>query len=110
MTSGGRNLLILGVVSAAIAIATTGVSLTIYHNSGDIYLDRSRPGFLPDEEEISEDDTEEEYVFDKNGAITKEVLEEYLKHLNEEVDALELYADPFADEMLSDSKLGIPEE
>ena len=110
MTSGGRNLVILGVASAVIAITTTGISLMIYHNSGDIYLDRSRPGFLPDEEEISGDDTEEEYVFDKNGTVTKETLEEYLKHLNEEVDALELYANPFAEEMLSDSKLGIPEE
>ena len=46
---GGRNLLILGIISVLIAVTTTGVSLAIYHYSGDIYLDRSRPGFLPDE-------------------------------------------------------------
>ena len=55
MTHGGRNLVILGVAATVIAIITTGVSLLIYHNSGDIYLDRSRPGFLPDEEEAEED-------------------------------------------------------
>ena len=53
---GGWNLIIMGLISIVIATATTGISLAIYHNSGDIYLDRSRPGFLPDEEEIEEDD------------------------------------------------------
>jgi alpha-galactosidase/6-phospho-beta-glucosidase family protein len=43
-----------------IALATTGVSLAIYHNSGDIYLDRSRPGFLPDEQEIKQEEQKEE--------------------------------------------------
>ena len=56
MTVGSRNLIILGVVSGIIALATTGVSLAVYHNSGDIYLDRSRPGYLPDKEEIEEED------------------------------------------------------
>ena len=70
MTVGGRNLIILGMISVVVAVATTGVSLAIYHNSGDIYLDRSRPGFLPDEEEIS-DDVEADYEFDKSGTITK---------------------------------------
>ena len=50
MTTGGRNLVLLGVGSILIAFIMTGVSLAVYHNSGDIYLDRSRPGFLPDEE------------------------------------------------------------
>ena len=71
MTRGGWNLTILGVVSTVIAVVLTGVSLLIYHNSGDIYLDRSRPGYLPDEEEIKEEgEKEEEYVFDKSGALT----------------------------------------
>ena len=54
MTKGSRNLVLLGVMSIVIAGATVGISLLIYHNSGDIYLDRSRPGFLPDEEEMPE--------------------------------------------------------
>lgn len=109
MTVGGRNLIILGVLSAVVAVATTGVSLAIYHNSGDIYLDRSRPGFLPDEEEIS-DDAEADYEFDKSGAITKEVIEDYLKNLEIEVKALKSYKDPFAADALSDEKLGISAE
>ena len=68
MTHGGRNLVVMGIVSIIIACTTTGVSLAIYHNTGDIYLDRSRPGYLPDEEEIEQEDNEgEEYVFEKNG-------------------------------------------
>ena len=54
MNRGGRNLIILGCIAATIALATTSVSLAIYHGSGDIYLDRSRPGYLPDKEEIEQ--------------------------------------------------------
>lgn len=108
MTVGGRNLVILGVVSTVVAIATTGVSLAVYHNSGDIYLDRSRPGYLPDEAEIEEENIqEEEYEFDKSGAITKEVLEEYIENLEKEIDGIEAYEDPFNDDTLSDSKIGL---
>ena len=51
MNKGGKNLVILGILAIFIAILTSSISLIIYHNSGDIYLDRSRPGFLPDEKE-----------------------------------------------------------
>ena len=59
MEPGGRNLVLLGVLATLIAVITTGVSLMLYHNSGDIYLDRSRPGFLPDEEEAEDEAYEE---------------------------------------------------
>ena len=110
---GARNLLILGLASIVIAIATTGVSLAIYHNSGDIYLDRSRPGFLPDKEEIEEEEEkepDEEYVFQKSGKITVEVLDEYLEELDLEVRAIDSYEKPFAESALSDESLGIPIE
>lgn len=108
-TSGGRNLIIMGVFSILIAVLTTGVSLLIYHNSGDIYLDRSRPGFLPDEEEIEEKEEkkEEEYTFQKSGAITTEILEEYLKEMETEVRAIDSYEKPFDASVLSDEHLGI---
>ena len=79
MTRGGQNLVIMGIASILIALATTGVSLAIYHNSGDIYLDRSRPGYLPDESEIEVEGEkeEEEYSFEKSGKLTVEVIEEY---------------------------------
>lgn len=111
MHSGGKNLVILGVVSTLIAVVTTAVSLLIYHNSGDIYLDRSRPGFLPDEEEIEEEtaENEEDYNFDKTGALSVKVLEEYLTKLKVEVEAVDVYEKPFDVEVLSDDTLGIAE-
>ena len=109
MTHGGRNLVILGVAATVIAVVTTGVSLLIYHNSGDIYLDRSRPGYLPDEEEIEEEgEKEEEYVFEKTGKLTMSVIEEYLEKLQVEVKAIDEYEKPFDEDVLSDERLGIP--
>ena len=110
---GGRNLVILGVVSVLIALTTTSVSLAIYHNSGDIYLDRSRPGFLPDEEEIedeNEKEEEKEYDFARDGKLTKEDMEEFIKNLKDEIKAVDDYKKPFGEEVLSDERLGIPAE
>lgn len=109
LTYGGRNLVLLGVAATVIALITTGVSLLVYHNSGDIYLDRSRPGYLPDEAEIEEEgEKEEEYNFEKSGKLTAEVIEEYLEKLRVEVQAVDAYEKPFSDEALSDERLGIP--
>ena len=111
MTKGGKNLAILGVLSVVIAFLTTGVSLALYHNSGDIYLDRSRPGYLPDEEEIEQgDDTKEEYVFNKSGTINGAVLDEYMEYFEKEIEAIEAYKEPFATSALSDESLGISAE
>lgn len=107
MTKGGRNLVILGVVSVVVALSTTGVSLAVYHNSGDIYLDRSRPGYLPDEEEIEEEPQEEEYTFSKSGLVTKDVLDEYAEALESEIKAIDLYDEPFDEKALSDEKIGL---
>lgn len=105
---GARNLVILGVLASVIAILTTSISLIIYHNSGDIYLDRSRPGFLPDEEEIEEGaPEEEEYLFDKTGKLEIKDIEEYLEKLDIEVRAIDSYEKPFAADVLSDKNLGI---
>lgn len=109
MTRGRWNLVILGVAATVIAAVTTGVSLVIYHNSGDIYLDRSRPGFLPDEEEIEEETEDGEgYDFSKTGPIDLTVLEEYLKEIQVEVEAVDAYEKPFEEKVLSDENFGIP--
>ncbi|MBQ6593480.1 hypothetical protein IJI00_00175 [Candidatus Saccharibacteria bacterium] len=107
MKTAGARLVILGVMAIMIAVATTGVSLAVYHNSGDIYLDRSRPGFLPDEEEIDSEIDEDEYDFDENSMLTKENLDEYLEKLDGEIKAVDAYQNPFAADALSDEKLGI---
>jgi hypothetical protein len=105
--NGGRNLLILGVGATLIACVTTGISLAIYHNSGDIYLDRSRPGFLPDEAEIDEDEPEEDYGLTNTGKLTVDVLDEYLQQFDLEIQAIDAYEKPFEEKVLSDEYLGI---
>lgn len=111
MTQGGWNLVVLGVIATAIAATTTGVSLAIYHNSGDIYLDRSRPGFLPEEEETREEEEKRsEYELEKSGKVDKEVLKEYEENLETEIKAIDAYEKPFVAEALSNERLGIPEE
>lgn len=113
ITRGGRNLILLGVLSVLIAGATTGVSLAIYHNSGDIYLDRSRPGFLPDQEEIEqEEENEPDVIYDyaTEGDVTVEGLTEYLEKLDSEIKLIDAYEKPFDMEILSDEHFGIPTE
>ena len=105
-----HNLLLLGIGATLIAMLTTGISIIIYHKSGDIYLDRSRPGFLPDKEEIEHRDDTEEYVFSENGPVTKYDLDEYLKMFDAELKNLDELKSPYSPEPLSDDALGIPVE
>lgn len=108
---GGLNLLVLGVLSVMIALLTTSISLAIYHNSGDIYLDRSRPGYMPDEQEIENNDGQNlDYELNKSGKMTMEVLEEYLENLNRDIKAIDAYGDTFEQGALSDEQLGLPRE
>ena len=99
----------MSLVAILIALSTTGVSLAIYHNSGDIYLDRSRPGFLPDEDEIEDDANKQkfDYELEKNGEITAEILDEYLNNYVVEEEKVQAYREPFDSKALSDAKLGI---
>ena len=103
-----HNLFLLGVGATLIAMLTTGISILIYHYSGDIYLDRSRPGFLPDKEEIESQDEDEEYIFSEDGPVTKYDLDEYLKQFQEEIKDLDELKNPYGPDPLSDGALGIP--
>ncbi|MBR1939350.1 hypothetical protein IJ847_01290, partial [Candidatus Saccharibacteria bacterium] len=53
---GGRNLILLFVIASTIALSTTAISLSIYRATGDIYLDRSRPGYIAEDEKHNEED------------------------------------------------------
>lgn len=112
MTSrGGRNLLILGISSIVITVVTTTISLTIYYLSGDIYLDRSRPGYLPDEEEVIENTTEtNNYSFSDSGPLDYDTITEYLKELKKVNGRLDGFPDAFSPSPLSNESLGIPSE
>lgn len=107
MTKGGRNLTIMGVAAILIALATTGAALAIYRESGDIYLDRSRPGYLPDEEEVDEGDPEGGFEFSKTGELTEAALDEYLDALEVEIQAIDEVEKPFGEDVLSDEGLGL---
>lgn len=110
-TRGGRNLTILGIGAILIAGITTGISLAIYRASGDIYLDRSRPGYLPDEDEVEADtDTASNFTFAENGPLTASDLDEYLKAIHTMDARLKNLDDPFSPVPLSDESLGIPSE
>lgn len=104
-----KKLIIMALIAIVVSSAMTVTSLAIYHYSGDIYLDRSRPGYLPDQEEIEvqDDDEEGDYEFSRNGALTPEALDEYLKGLEIEVQALDEYQNPFNDEALSNEHFGL---
>ena len=101
--------MIMAAVSIFITLCLTTVSLAVYHYSGDIYLDRSRPGYLPDDTEVQiEEEAEEgDYNFEKSGPLSAEVLDEYLKKLEIEVKALDDFQNPFGDEALSDQQFGL---
>jgi hypothetical protein len=106
--NGGRRLATLGIVSILIAFITSGISLFLYTSSGDIYLDRSRPGFIFDDE--SPKDTEEAKqtaIFPPDGPITKEALSDYLKKLDALVKDISSDPTAFSSDALSDEALNI---
>ena len=104
--NGGRNLCILGIGALIIAIITTSISLKIYHDTGDVYLDRSRPGFISDEEkhQIGENIKE---TFSEDGEIDAKVLDEYLQKLEQMRKKSDDYIKDFTTNPLSDDQLGI---
>lgn len=105
--SGSRNLVLLGLGAILITLITTFISLKIYHDSGDIYLDRSRPGFLPEKDEAEKEKDPADFKFSDSGIITPAVLDEYLENLKTEINRLNDFSDdPFSPAPLSDETLG----
>lgn len=105
---GARNLVILGIGAILLAVITTGLELWIYRDTGDIYLDRSRPGYLPDREEAEENtEVEQTYSYPDSGALNAKEFDEYLTHLKEIEDSIQKIGDPYSSGPLSDESLGI---
>ncbi len=108
---GGRNLIILGFGAAAIALISTAVSLKIYHDTGDVYLDRSRPGFISDDEKAEKSSEEAEVYFSDSGEISAKDIEQYTSRLLDLVKKVDARGDDFVTDSLSDEQLNIsPEE
>lgn len=107
-TRGGRNLALLGLGSILIATITTSIGIYVYHSSGDIYIDRSRPGYLPDPDEVEEEqEINPTYSYPDNGPIEKSEFKTYLEELKKVNDRLKALADPYSPAPLSDESLGI---
>ena len=105
---GGRNLLLLCLAGIVMALISTSISLIIYRSSGDIYIDRSRPGYISDDEVYDTADDGNE-SFSSDGEITKDVLDEYAKDINDIYQRLDVAKDAFSDKALSAETLGIDE-
>lgn len=105
-SKGGRNLLLLAFFSVVIAGISIAVSLHIYRVTGDIYLDRSRPGYIAEDEVHNNEDDGKE-IFSKDGEINKQVLEEFLESYDEVFDRIEKSGDSFNETPVSDFTLGI---
>lgn len=109
---GGRNLVLLGIGAVALAIISTSLSLWVYYETGDIYIDRSRPGFLPEKTEVESDPPttdDSEYTLDPNGSLNDDTIKDYLNHLQDEIDKLDAIEDTFSSTPLTDESLGIPD-
>lgn len=105
---GARNLTLLGVGAILIAIVATSLELWIYRETGDIYLDRSRPGFLPDAEEVEEDtEADSGYIYPENGALDASELDDYLRELRKVEESLNKIQNPYGSNALSNESLGI---
>lgn len=109
---GGRNLAILGLISVTLAIVASGVSLFIYSATGDIYLDRSRPGFISKDEKKDEekDKSEQAFTFSPDGSVNAKSLEEYLENFDKEAKKITNEDKAFSEDALSDETLNITYE
>ena len=101
-----RNLIMLTILSVAIPLVTASVSIFIYWATGDIYLDRSRPGYIEEGEKHDEADDGKEQ-FSSDGKLDKAALDEYLEQLDIVEKRLKDSASDFDAKPLSDSALGI---
>ena len=102
---GGRNLIILGFSAILIALTTTSISLYFY-SKGDIYIDRSRPGYISEDEKHNvDDDVQENYS--NEGKITEKSLTEYIEELDRVSERIDASRNDFGPDPLSDDNLMI---
>ena len=103
---GGRNLMILGLVATVIAIITTAVSLIVYRVTGDIYLDRSRPGYISEDEKDDKKYEAKESI-STEGEVNKSTVDEYLNQLDSVRGRIDSLAKSFDPDPLDDDALAI---
>lgn len=106
---GRRNLIILGFGALAIAMISTAISLQIYRATGDIYLDRSRPGYIAEGEKHDEKD-DYKNIFSNEGAVTADMVDEYLEKLDGIIEQINNASGDFSLDVISDDALSIATE
>ncbi|MBO4855039.1 hypothetical protein J5500_01365 [Candidatus Saccharibacteria bacterium] len=103
---GGRNLMILGFSSIIIAIITTAISLVVYRATGDIYLDRSRPGYIS-ENETDDKKYDAKETISTEGEVSKNTIDEYLNQLDSVRGRIDSLSNTFDPDPLDDDALAI---
>jgi len=97
-----KNLLVLTILMLIIPAITVAASLIAYDLSGDKYLDRSRPGFMPE----GDDSDDAGDVMSEDGPVNREVIDNYLEGLRDYTRGM-LETEFFSDRSLSDESLGL---
>lgn len=106
MSKGFRNMIVLISGAIVIALATVSISLSIYYNSGDVFLDRSRPGYIPtNPDEYQSEAPKTDYKMSESGELTPADLKDYLDNINIENLDINSVSDPFSADVLSDFNL-----
>jgi hypothetical protein len=93
------------ILSIFLALISTIIGLLIYKLSGDIYIDRSRPGYISDQEKNENDGADDAYSFSSDGEVSRKDLDEFYVHMSEAVG--DIKANAFSPDDLSDEALGI---
>jgi hypothetical protein len=91
------------IITIFISILSTIISLSIYKISGDIYIDRSRPGFISDEEKNEPKEPDNVYSFPIEGEVTRYDLDTFYEKLSN----IDINMEAFSPDALSDDVLGI---
>lgn len=97
------SVFITGVVGLAVVLVM--ISMKIYYSSDAFRLDLSRPEYIELRSEINKG-TESKDMFDSQGPVDDQVLEDFLKQYKAESDKV-TDAKAFSNDVLSDNQLGI---
>ncbi len=103
-----KNLVLLGLFSVFIAIVFASISIYLYHESGDIYLDCSLPGADCPNAHNNKNTTSREnsYTLPNFDKLDDKILDDYLKNLKKTTRKLTDANNSFNTEQLSDESLG----
>lgn len=72
-----HRLSLLLIMTVAIALLMTTISVVIYNTSGAAQLDLSRPGYLSVSDKVEQTDSID--VYSASGAVNKDTIEEFMK-------------------------------